>query len=176
MKGLITVFLAAILAVNLSAQDEESNRLKVNELKVNMALTLAEISEISYERIINNDMGIGLSTAYSFNEFDNFRGMVLPYFRFYPAQKQEAWGFFLEANAGMIISDEELIFENSLSNQISTESKNQFGFGLGFAIGGKWVANSGLFGEVFLGLGREFNDESYIEGYPRLGLNFGYRF
>jgi hypothetical protein len=176
MKGLITVFLAAMLAVNLSAQDTVSHKEKVNELKLNLAITLAEIAEISYERIINDDIGVGLSTAYSFNEFDNFRGMVLPYFRFYPSQKQKAWGFFLEANAGMIISDEDLIFENSLSNQNSTDSKSQFGFGLGFAIGGKWVTDSGLFGEVFLGLGREFNDESYIEGYPRLGLNFGWRF
>jgi hypothetical protein len=74
----------------------------------------------------------------------------------------------------VIISDED--FDNLLSNQNSKDEPNQFGFGLGFAIGGKWVADSGLFGEIFLGLVREFNDELHIQAYPPLGLNFGWRF
>jgi hypothetical protein len=50
----------------------------------------------------------------------------------------------------VIISDEDFNFDNLLSNQNSKDEPNQFGFGLGFAIGGKWVADSGLFGEIFL--------------------------
>jgi len=49
-------------------------------------------------------------------------------------------------------------------------------YGFGVAVGGKFVSKTGLFGEIYGGIGREFLDESFIEVYPRVGLNFGYRF
>jgi hypothetical protein len=98
----------------------------------------------------------------------------LPYFRFYPSERQKAEGFFLEANTGVIFSEED-VFEYFPGNSLIT-GENRTGFGLGVAIGGKFISKRGLFGEVLGGLGREFNDETSIEIYPRVGINFGFRF
>jgi hypothetical protein len=87
MTELFTLFLAITLLGTLIAQDRVSSSKGANELKINLTISIAEIS---YERVINNDIGLGITTAYSFNEFDNYGGMILPYFRFYPSQNHEA--------------------------------------------------------------------------------------
>ncbi|MCH2213681.1 MAG: hypothetical protein MK086_00785 [Flavobacteriales bacterium] len=147
-----------------------------NEIKFNAATAVAELFEISYERIMNDDMGLGGSLAYFSDENLNYRGSILPFFRFYPGEKRRAAGLFFEVNSGVIFSqnDEFYYVEDGIIRQ--EEGENFVSFGFGVAVGGKFISRTGLFGEIYVGLGREFVDESFVEAYPRVGLNFGYRF
>jgi len=179
MKQILVITFALAISTLTFAQEEEifnRRELGQTEIKFNMGTALFELIELSYERILNRDAGVGISTAYSFAESSEFRGMILPYFRFYPSERQKAEGFFLEANTGVIFSEDN-IFEYSPSPGIGQNNReNRAGFGLGVAVGGKFISKRGLFGEVLGGLGREFNDETSIEIFPRVGINFGFRF
>lgn len=184
MRHLIFTILIIAAGHALQAQEADSSQTEMtnrresgqHELKFNMGSAVFELLELNYEYIINKDIGIGMAGAYNLEEFNSLQGMVLPYFRFYTAEEANARGLFFEANTGLIFSqDDEFVYDPS-SFSSTYEEKNRVGFGLGFAVGGKFVSKRGLFGEVYGGVGREFNDESFIEFYPRAGLNFGYRF
>lgn len=183
MKQFLITAIAVCSFLITNAQEDDSdgpvNRREIGctELKFNMGTALFELIEVSYERILNNDMGVGLSASYSFDEFSDLKGMILPYFRFYPSESRRAKGFFLEANTGLIFS-EALYYDYSSPNFNYGQSQyeNRVGFGLGVAAGGKFISKRGLFGEVVGGIGREFNDETILDFYPRVGINFGYRF
>lgn len=179
MKQILVITFALAISTLTFAQEEEMiNRRELGqtEIKFNMGTALFELIELSYERILNGDAGVGISTAYSFDESSEFRGMILPYFRFYPSERQKAEGFFLEANTGVIFSEDNIIEYSPYPGSGQNNRENRAGFGLGVAVGGKFISKRGLFGEVLGGLGREFNDETFIEIYPRVGINFGFRF
>jgi hypothetical protein len=178
MKQLLTLLLLFTLSTSFSQSETEAKdrRHGINEIKFNAGTALFELLELSYERILNNDMGVGLSASYLIMEDLNYSGSILPYFRFYPSEKQVASGFFLEANTGVIFSENESNSFIDVNGIVFNEPESYTSFGFGVAIGGKFVSKTGLFGEIFAGIGREFLDESIIEVYPRLGLNFGFRF
>ncbi|MGB6037661.1 MAG: hypothetical protein WBG42_15405 [Cryomorphaceae bacterium] len=178
MKNLLTLLLAFSLTATFAQTDSEikDRRNGLNELKFNAGTALFELLELSYERVLNNDMGVGMSVSYSSLEGQDYRGSILPYFRFYPSEKQVASGFFLEANTGVIFSESTGYFIRDSNGQYVEDDEQFVSFGFGVAVGGKFISRTGLFGEIFGGIGREFLDESYIEVYPRVGLNFGYRF
>jgi hypothetical protein len=174
---LIIFFLVGSIAFSQSTEEmPKDNRDKLNEIKFNAGAVIFEIVELSYERIVSDHVGVGCSFAYNATEFPSFGGYVLPYFRFYPSEKRKGSGFFLEANSGAIFSEQETWVYSPMPGLTVAEDENPVGFGFGIGVGGKWVTDSGLFGEVYGGFGREFNEDSFIEAYPRLGLNFGYRF
>lgn len=172
---IITFLLSSITAISQTPDDANTKKQGQNEIKINTGAVVFELYELSYERIINQNIGVGCSFAYNDLEGSIFQGYALPYFRFYPDQKREASGFFLEANTGAIFY-EETTFEFPASGVTTIIEETKVGFGFGFAVGGKFVSNSGLFGEVYGGLGREFGDETDVDVFPRIGLNFGYRF
>lgn len=178
MKELLTLLLVISLTAAMAQTDAEKKdrRSGLNELKFNAGTALFELLEFSYERILNDDMGIGISASYSTLEDQNYRGGILPYFRFYPSEKRVASGFFLEANTGVIFSEGGGFLEINQDGFLYEDGEQYFSYGFGVAIGGKFVSKTGLFGELYGGVGREFLDDSYIEVYPRVGLNFGYRF
>jgi len=180
MKHLLSLLLIFTLSLAFGQAESETEpkdkRYGQNEFKFNAGTALFELLELSYERVLNNDMGVGLSASYGSDENLYYRGSVLPYFRFYPSEKQVASGFFLEANTGVIFSENEDFFFLDNNGTVVEENESFVSFGFGVAVGGKFVSKTGLFGELFGGLGREFLDESFIEIYPRVGLNFGYRF
>lgn len=178
MKNLITLLLVFALtaAVAQTDADTKDKRYGLNELKFNAGTALFELLELSYERVLNNDMGIGISGSYSTLEGIDYRGAILPYFRFYPSEKQVASGFFLEANTGVIFSESTGFIIRDINGQYVEDDERFVSYGFGVALGGKFVSKTGLFGEIYGGVGREFLDESFIEVYPRVGLNFGYRF
>ncbi len=173
MKNVVGI-LAIIFAIGTaSAQEIESNTAGRNEIKGNLGYIPFEIAELSYERILSKHIGIGLSGAYVFADNLVYRGWVLPYFRYYVAENREAEGFFLEGHSGVIFtSDTEQDF-NLASFGEEIKGAN---FGFGISVGGKFVSSGGFVGEINLGIGREFNDETSTEIYPRAGMTFGYQF
>jgi len=67
-KILLTTFLlgGAILANaqnNSTKKENNSNETGKNELKVNLLTSIFSLPEISYERILEDNMGVGLSLA-----------------------------------------------------------------------------------------------------------------
>ncbi|MCZ4410335.1 hypothetical protein O3Q51_16080 [Cryomorphaceae bacterium 1068] len=176
MKQLLSLFLILFASLCFGQTEPKDGRNGLNEVKFNIGSAIFELFEFSYERVLNNDMGIGLSANFLTEEGVNYRGAILPHFRFYPSERLIASGFFLEANTGVIFSENDnTIFIDDNGNATYSD-ESYVSFGLGIAVGGKFVSKTGIFGEIYGGIGREFLDESFIEVYPRVGLNFGYRF
>ncbi|MXV37944.1 hypothetical protein GO491_04530 [Flavobacteriaceae bacterium Ap0902] len=74
--------------------------------------------------------------------------------------------FFIEANAGILSYDKYVYNPNNYD-----EKESEVGFGLGAAIGYKYVNTSNWVGSLYLGAGKTFGD--YEIGYPHLGVNIG---
>jgi hypothetical protein len=176
MKELSLILILSVSALAGKAQPSEEIDFRRNEIKLNLIYGLFEIGELTYERIINNNMGVGFSGAYFFGEDSEIRALALPYFRFYTADDRQAKGFFIEANSGLVVSESEVVTVIAPSGIEVAKEETYYSFGFGVAVGGKFVSQSGLFGEIYGGLGREFKDESSLEIYPRSGLSLGYRF
>ena len=178
MKQIITLclgFLFIVGTTNISAQDLYTEEDGKNEIKLNLFYGVLEILELHYERVLNGAIGVGISGSYHFDEFSDFDALLLPYLRFYPSKSRRAEGFFIEANTGLMLTNEERFILLPNGNSI-IEDDTQTNFGFGVAVGGKFVSRSGFTGEVYLGLGRVFGDQTSFEAYPRAGINFGYRF
>lgn len=176
MKSTLLVFLLACLSfMNVTAQGSfpegsEGN----NELKVNLLYGVYEIIELDYERITGDNFSVGLAVNYWFAEYSEYTFMVTPYFRFYPAEKLRASGFFIEGNMSVVGHDQ---YEREWVNGFWTgEEVSKVSLGGGLAVGGKFLNKSGFFGEVFAGVGRVFHEFNYPDFYPRAGISIGKRF
>jgi hypothetical protein len=176
---ILALFLITCIFQNAHAQDTDFEELGNNEVKLNLLYGVFEIIEVHYERILSDNIGLGFSGSYFFDQDTDIRGLALPYFRFYPSGSSRAEGFFIEANSGVVVTEQFTFEEPSIgfgqpSSQGFDETLVSFGFGV--AIGGKFVTRSGVFGEAYGGVGRIYNQDDFVEFYPRFGLNMGYRF
>ncbi|WP_316829363.1 DUF3575 domain-containing protein [Pedobacter aquatilis] len=154
-----------------------------NEVKINLLNTVIGIPEISYERLLEDNMGVGVSLAVRLTD-ENVYGsrinyLVTPHYRLYFGSKK-ANGFFIEGNAAVISYKE---FDGStlpytsypVGFDYSTLDKNYTKFGLGVAAGAKFLTRNGFLGELLLGGGRVFKSNS-IDAFPRIGITIGKRF
>ncbi len=179
-----TFFLALFLGAFASsfAQETPNQFDKSNEFKLNAAYLLSGLVEFSYERILSDESSIGVSTGLSFDEeVWNVKFELIPYYRFFFGNKRGA-GFFIEANTAFYTYDyDEYYYDDyydgfaSSPVEFDNHEENKFGFGLGIAVGGKFVTTSGFVFDVYAGLGRNLL-ESDGQVYPRLGLTIGKRF
>lgn len=135
-----------------------------NELKLNLLSTAAFLyPELTYERIWGGDFGSGLSAAFSLKGNSYYVFQFTPFFRGYFGQNTHT-NFFIEANVGITG-----IRDNDDDKQ-QKRSVTDFGFGL--AVGWRYISNSGLVGEIYLGGGRTLDERFY----PRIGVSIGKRF
>ena len=175
IKQGIYIILFIVATFDVWAQEEIDKSSGHNEFKINMGSLLLEFPEFSYEHILNEESSIGVSLAFPLDSNISYKFMVFPNFRMFFGSKPVA-GFFIEANSA--------IFSQRLQNQalfgtVTDESTNKtaVGFGLGLAIGGKFLTKNGFIGEIYLGGGRNFiNTNKIDEGYPRVGISIGKRF
>ncbi len=174
MKRILTIVALLIATLSGIAQDADP-RDGNNDLKINVLYGVLETLELEYERILNDNVGVGLAASYWFGDISDLNFIIIPYFRFYPSEKLHGSGFFIEANLAVVGSRNFDYDYHSFGFETQTE-KDIVSMGAGVAVGGKFLSKSGFFGEVFGGVGREFNDESYIEVYPRAGITLGRRF
>jgi len=177
MKKTIVIILLALLASHVTfAQNESESEQKVkmanNELKLNLATTIASLPEINYERILGDHSGMGIGAMVALDgSIDNPRYLFTPFYRFYFGNYR-AQGFFIELNAG-IKGSREYNSYNSYNNGYYNSYTSDFNFGLGFAVGYKYVLKqNGLVAEIYTGLGRTTNEGFY----PRVGVTLGKRF
>ncbi len=166
-------FLAATMAVTAQTKDN-------NELKLNIPFTIAGLPEINYERIVDDNIGIGLAAAIAVDKPERmpYRTQFTPFGRLYFGKKK-AMGFFIEAN--MTACQQRDIYQDwrgydSLGYSIYSQvDEKSFNLGFGAALGVKLMTKNGYVGDIFLGGGRLFGN-SVEGGYFRMGLTIGRRF
>jgi hypothetical protein len=195
MRRIVTLFavtlLAAVAPFAASAQSKLVTEGPLNEVKVNVPMAIAGAAELSYERILMEDLSVGLSGSYAWDKDFKYRYSVMPYVRwfFWKHHGQDPYpaaGFFIELNGGVFNQDVTHTKcewhpeggEYGPRLECNTTSEILTGGGLGVALGWKWISHSGFVGEIYTGAGRNFagtNDDG-LWGYVRGGISLGYRF
>lgn len=182
MKITLLSFLFTLISLNVSAQngdkklDSASIERKIlgrNELKTNLwMLASLNVVELNYERLLSNS-GFGVSASIDVGNI-GFNFSIISYYRLYFG-KNEAAGFFIEGNAVFYNAEKSRSWrylEDGTYFELSRLIENQYG--LGAAVGGKFLNRKGFVGEIFGGVARVFggNDDYF----PRLGITLGKRF
>lgn len=166
MKKLFTILTVFITLFSLRAQELNSNQQnseRKNDILADPILLIAvPLINVSYERLISKDMGIGVNAMITLNdEVDDFK-QFSPYFRFYMG-KNYASGFFLEGFVPVTIGTVDTYgsYYDSPTNTYfysNIGSKNLTTVGIGFGVGGKWVIKNRLVLEASGGIARRFGD------------------
>jgi hypothetical protein len=160
------------------SQEKTTIAVKKNELKGNALFLVLGAGEITYERILNEDSGLGVSLFFVKDEEDfDTQFSLTPYYRAYFGKKSAA-GFFVEG-FGMLNSGNTGNYSeyNSTSQSYNTIKGKQFtDFALGFGLGSKWVHKRGFVFEINAGIGRNLFNSDSPEVVGRGGITLGYRF
>ncbi|MGL2962524.1 DUF3575 domain-containing protein [Flavobacterium sp. RSB2_4_14] len=158
------------------SQETQSQDFKRNELKGNALFLVLGSFEFSYERILNEESGVGIAVNLPFDS-DNWdiNYTFTGYYRYYFGKKP-ASGFFGEA-FGMLNNVDDYVTDEP---DYYYEQKTLTDFALGIGLGGKWVTKKGLLLEINTGIGRnlfnnQYDDRDY-ELIGRAGITVGYRF
>jgi len=181
MKKLL-LFLCLSFATFGYSQEENQINFPKNEIKGNALFLVAGALEVTYEKLLNEESGLGVSLFVSYDENINTKFSLTPYYRFYFGKKPAA-GFFVEG-FGMLNSYTQETYYYAYEdfppyNTLETVIKdNTTDFALGFGIGSKWVTKKGFLFEINAGVGRNlFNSsETDYEIVGRGGITLGYRF
>lgn len=183
---LISILLGSGIFANAQTNQAEkkqnnANETGKNELKVNLLTSILALPEISYERIIEDNMGVGISLSAGIGDDDDFseyRFLAIPHYRLYFGKKRAA-GFFIEGNAavGAIRENNYQFYDDVIGNYRTPINKSPvINFGLGAAVGAKFLTRNGFTGEIYGGVGRFLGNNRSIEAYPRIGITLGKRF
>lgn len=174
MKRITTFALILMISTALFSQQrtrsflgwrlEKDTPILKNEVKLNLATTVITLNpEISYEHIFHEDFAIGASASISLdgNSIYPTNFAIMPYARWYLGgnttnMQKYGTGLFVELNSS-----------------VHADNSNDFGAGLGLAVGWKALTKNNWVAEVYTGLGRDFILDS---AYPRLGITVGRRF
>ncbi len=171
------LFLAICASSLIFAQTENSSLERKNDIMVNPIFLVLGVGNLSYERIINENSGIGVSTLFIIDDYvldsDSSGFQLAPYYHYYLGKKT-ASGFFIGAFASISSSDVETYHYSNTGGYYTTDRDTAFG--LGFKFGGKWSLKNNILFEVSTGIGRNFsvNEDNRIVGTGMLGI--GYRF
>lgn len=187
MRKLITFLVGLLLAGAATTAKAQTVLTEgtLNEVKINLPLALAGSIDLSYERILLEDLSLGASGSVAWSKSYPYRYSVMPYARwfFWKHRGQDAYpgaGFFIEVNSGFFSAtgEKNYGYNEGGSLHIETKTAQEFGAGLGLGIGWKWISKSGFVGEIFTGGGRNFVPASkdMVPAYFRAGISLGYRF
>ena len=164
---LIYVSIHSAFSQNINRQSSEASS---DELKLNAFFLVLGALEVTYEHILNEKSGLGISLMVPISKdvSEDVKYYVSPYYRFYFGEKQAA-GFFLEG-FGMLNSVKREYFD--IDDDFTTD------FALGIGWGGKWLAKGGFTGELHMGIGRNLfeNHDGDTEIIGKAGVSLGYRF
>ncbi len=129
----------------------------LNEVKINLPMALAGNIELSYDRILLEDLSLGVAASAAWEDSYPYKYAVVPYTRwfFWKHRGQDEFpgaGFFIEVNAGFFGCKytKNYTVSNGLNGGLNIDSKdaNGLGAGLGLGIGWKWISKSGFVGEI----------------------------
>jgi len=68
MKKLALSLLLILIAFSTNAQDNDLQSFKKNELKLNAISLIIGAADIAYERLLNNESGVGLSVFITYDD------------------------------------------------------------------------------------------------------------
>ena len=179
--SMITFIMNAQNSANKSLND--SITFRKNEFNLNILNLVLDGFEGTYERLINENSGIGLSLFIAYGKPNNRRFAkninyyISPYYRYYFGKKPAA-GFFVESFVALNSEDGLIItvIENGMI--VSFEQKSDIiHFALGISVGSKWVLTNGLFGELNIGIGKNFySARGEVMYVGKTNVSIGYRF
>jgi hypothetical protein len=160
------------------SQEKESVDFKRNELKGNALMLVVGAGEFTYERLLNEESGVGVSLLFSYDDNIYTKFSLTPYYRFYFGKKPAA-GFFAEAFGMLNTYDgENSFYYNGMDPLIQGEEVTDFA--LGFGLGGKWINKKGFVFEINGGIGRNLLNEKSNDYEQKIvgrgGITLGYRF
>ncbi|TRX36682.1 DUF3575 domain-containing protein [Flavobacterium restrictum] len=171
---LLTLF---VVGSHAFSQENETALSKKNELKGNALFLVLGAGEISYERLINDDSGLGISMFFINEEDFDTNFSLSPYYRAYFGKKPAA-GFFVEGfsmiSTGKNGSYSE--YNSTTNSDYDVAGKKYSDLALGFGIGSKWVHKRGFVFEINAGIGRNLFSSNSPEVVGRGGITLGYRF
>jgi hypothetical protein len=159
------------------SQEKKAIDFKRNELKGNALFLVLGAAEVTYERLINEDSGLGVSLFFVKEDDFDTQFNLTPYYRSYFGKKPAA-GFFVEGFA-MINSGDTgnyLAYDSINQNYYTVEGENFTDFALGFGLGSKWIQKRGFVFEINAGIGRNLLTSNSPEIVGRGGIAIGYRF
>lgn len=159
------------------SQEKETTDFKKNEIKGNALFLVLGAGEFTYERLLNEESGVGATLFFNYDDEFDTKFSLTPYYRFYFGKKPAA-GFFVEG-FGMLNSYQYTnYYYNGGFDSNPREVKNT-DFALGFGLGAKWTTRRGFLFEINAGIGRNLfngkNDDDF-EIVGRGGITLGYRF
>jgi hypothetical protein len=159
------------------SQDKELPLLEKNELKANVFLFVLSPIEITYERILTEDSGLGVSTYFIKKGDADINFSLTPYYRAYFGKKRAA-GFFVEGfgmlNSGNTGGYSEYNYNNN--SYYDVKGTDFTDFALGFSLGAKWVHKKKFIFEISGGIGRNLLNNNSPEVVGRGGISLGYRY
>ena len=182
MKNCFLLVAFCLSFFTIQAQENESETsVGQHELKLNALYMVAGSFEVTYEYLLNEESGVGVTVFLPYDEDikEDINYFISPYYRFYFGNKY-ASGFFLEG-FGMLNSTNWYYSEwiGDVDPILVKREETLTDFALGIGLGGKWVTKRGLLGELNLGFGRnlfnsnEFEDNDFV---GKVGITVGYRF
>jgi hypothetical protein len=173
----ILVLLALGFSISGVAQETEAVSFKKNELKGNALFLVLGAVEVTYERILTNDSGLGISLFFVSNEDDFDTTFSLsPYYRAYFGKKPAA-GFFVEGFSSISTGVNSKTYYFDSNGSVSKIDKDRYtDFALGFGVGSKWIHKKGFVFEINAGIGRNLFSDNSPEVIGRGGITLGYRF
>lgn len=150
--------------------------LRKNEVRLNATSLLFYGVDVSYERILNEDIGVGVSSLFArYEKNGGLNYHFSPYARYYFGKKPAA-GFFFEGFFSVFGKD---YSEYSLvGNYYQYNSKKHTGIAFGFGVGAKLINRAGFNLEFHFGVGREprsWNNDN-TPFMAKGGISIGYRF
>lgn len=157
---------------------------KKNEFRVDpFYLVFGGALRATYERVLNEESGIGVDLLLSNGKDINTTFSLSPYYRFYFGRKPSA-GFFFEGFAMYSSFKAREIYSVNNGNYFFSNNyaeTNVSDLSVGFGLGGKWITRKGVIFELSAGVGRNLlNDYKKYESGTNItgkgGLSIGYRF
>lgn len=196
MKKLLTTCLILASSAVCYAQKTDSLKTSIqknaetigqggnNELKINLLNAVIGMPEVSYERLLADNMGVGASVLVGLDQSIIYRFAFTPYYRVYFGTKK-ASGFFIEGSGSVTTIREDytnydfLAYTSVPPNYfLVSRETNETHLGLGAAVGAKFLTRNGFLGEIYAGATRLLSQKSRYAGdaYPRIGITIGKRF
>ncbi len=175
MKKLFVVFCFSTFLFGFS-QEKETIDFKRNELKGNALFLVLGAVEFTYERLLTQDSGLGVSVFFISEDEADTNFSLTPYYRAYFGKKPTA-GFFVEGfsmvNSGVLST---MYYYDNNGNVTNTDKERFTDFALGFGLGSKWIHRKGFVFEINAGIGRNLFSDNSPEIVGRGGITLGYRF
>ncbi|WP_366185696.1 DUF3575 domain-containing protein [Flavobacterium ovatum] len=175
------LFLSLFSSLFFFGQEQKTTSLLKNEIKANALFLVIGATEFTYERILSNDSGVGISVFYAKQDDADLNFSLSPYYRAYFGEKPAA-GFFVEGFSMLNSGKKSVYVDYVYNNNTQTYSSTNRGgesftdLALGFSVGAKWIHPRGFVFEFSGGIGRNLIDSNSPEVVGRGGISLGYRF